>query len=87
MSEMNFYTANFQNRFLLKRNNFWAGFLFFFGGKNPYKKSVKKIMQQSIEDSLKGDIQQLSNDFRKAIDNHSAELPHIRGKGLIDACE
>lgn len=72
MTEKNYYIANYEKRFRIKRNNFWLGFLVFFGlGENPYLNILKEISSRSESQALQDDVSQLRNDCIKVInDNH-----------------
>jgi len=72
MIDKAYYTTNYEKRFRIKRNNFWLGFLGFFGlGENPYLNILKEISSRSESQALQDDVSQLRNDCIKVInDNH-----------------
>ena len=74
MNHKNHYSTNYEKRFLIKRNNFWLGFLEFFGfSESPYFNILKEISTRTAIKALQDDISQLRNDCIKAINDHQLD--------------
>lgn len=57
--------SNFEERFLVKGNSFWAGFLSFFGFEQPYQKTIEKIQSTSASDAMLADIEAMRSHRRE----------------------
>jgi hypothetical protein len=81
MDDKSYYRKLLEERYGLKRRSFLSGFFFMFGiGENPYKNSIKRILNTSVEEALRGDVRQLSMDCRRAMEKHKHELPELKTK-------
>jgi hypothetical protein len=86
MSEETYYTTNYEKRFRVKRNNFWLGFLGFFGlGENPYFNILKEISTRSASQALQDDVNQLRNDCIRVI--HDQHLDIQPKDKLVNTCQ
>lgn len=75
MNKKTYYTTNYENRFRIKRNNFWLGFFSFWGlGENPYLNILKEISTRSASQALQDDVNQLRNDCIKVSNDHHLDI-------------
>jgi hypothetical protein len=82
MNTIRNYRTRFEKRYLLKDNNFWSGFLFFFGAAGIYSNAIRKIRETSDLDALREDVKSLNQDSHKIF----LELKLQDQKALVDAC-